>query len=169
MIYSPSQTKLKAVVTACVKCNKRPSRVGRTRCEKCAISNRATAVRKIAKRKAAGVCVACGKVPPDVGLFRCRPCLVEINRKTSDGFMKRKYGIGHAGKEAMYKKQGGFCAFCGLPLPPATRNCHIDHDHTTGAVRGLLHNDCNLMLGFYEKIGPRFFQCVKGYLGEGLQ
>jgi hypothetical protein len=160
---------VKVVVTRCVKCNKQPSRIGRTRCEKCALNNAKYLINARNRRIAAGICAACGKAPADKPFKRCRPCLVRISKKTSDGFMKRKYGIGHEGKEAMYKKQGGFCAFCGLPLPQATRKCHIDHDHTTGAVRGLLHNDCNLMLGFYEKIGPRFFECVRGYLGEGLQ
>jgi len=168
MIYSPSQTKLKAVVTACVKCRKRPSRVGRTRCEKCAVANQRYLVRTRERRVAAGLCASCGKAPADKPLKRCRPCLNRISKVTSDGFMKRKYGIGHEGKAELFKKQGGFCAFCGLPLS-LTKTCHIDHDHVTGAVRGLLHNDCNLLLGFYEKIGPRFFECVRGYLGEGLQ
>jgi hypothetical protein len=38
-------------------------------------------------------------------------------------------------------EQGGVCAICGNP--PKTRRLHIDHDHKTGKVRGLLCHRCN--------------------------
>lgn len=37
--------------------------------------------------------------------------------------------------------QGGGCAICGAT--PKTRRLHVDHDHKTGAVRGLLCLRCN--------------------------
>lgn len=37
--------------------------------------------------------------------------------------------------------QGGHCALC--PSTPKTRRLHVDHDHTTGTVRGLLCHRCN--------------------------
>lgn len=38
--------------------------------------------------------------------------------------------------------QGNVCALCGLPF---TRGDYpvLDHDHTTGHIRGVLHNTCN--------------------------
>jgi hypothetical protein len=42
---------------------------------------------------------------------------------------------------AMLERQHGVCAICGNP--PKTRRLDIDHDHRTGAVRGLLCHRCN--------------------------
>lgn len=43
--------------------------------------------------------------------------------------------------EAMLAAQDGHCALC--PATPKTRRLHVDHDHKTGAVRGLLCYRCN--------------------------
>lgn len=40
--------------------------------------------------------------------------------------------------------QHGGCAICGAP--PKTRRLHVDHDHRTGQVRGLLCMRCNRAL-----------------------
>jgi hypothetical protein len=40
--------------------------------------------------------------------------------------------------------QGGHCALC--PNTPKTRRLHVDHDHATGKVRGLLCHRCNRAL-----------------------
>lgn len=40
--------------------------------------------------------------------------------------------------------QDGHCALC--PSEPKTRRLHVDHDHKTGAVRGLLCFRCNFAL-----------------------
>jgi hypothetical protein len=44
----------------------------------------------------------------------------------------------------MLAEQGGGCAICGAP--PKTRRLHVDHDHKTGRVRGLLCHRCNRAL-----------------------
>lgn len=160
-----SQRVLKAISTRCTKCNKRPSVVGKPRCDKCIRDNKRYNDTAYERRIAAGVCTACGRNPADKPRKRCRPCIEKLNKVSLERFMRRKYGIGYKEKQALYRKQGGFCAFCGLLLP-MDKYCHIDHDHMTGAVRGLLHSQCNLLLGMYEKFGPRFFDCVKVYLGE---
>jgi Recombination endonuclease VII len=45
---------------------------------------------------------------------------------------------------AMLRVQGGGCAICGAK--PKTRRLHVDHDHATGQVRGLLCHRCNRAL-----------------------
>lgn len=48
----------------------------------------------------------------------------------------------------LYKKQNGRCAICPRELPEGfSKHIHIDHNHETGVVRGLLCGTCNLMLG----------------------
>lgn len=42
--------------------------------------------------------------------------------------------------------QGGLCAICLRELTPGNKT-HIDHDHATGALRGILCHHCNHMLG----------------------
>lgn len=57
-------------------------------------------------------------------------------------------------REELLIKQGGRCALCHLPCHP-DKAC-LDHDHTTGAVRGVLHSGCNALLGKVENNYKRF-------------
>jgi Recombination endonuclease VII len=60
-----------------------------------------------------------------------------------------KYGLSPEAFEAMLETQGNQCGACGLAFGESTRDDpHVDHDHATGAVRGLLCRRCNLALGF---------------------
>lgn len=74
--------------------------------------------------------------------LRCRPCGSLMMRA---GALKRKYGISLGDFEAMRIKAGNACEIC--KKPPTSRGLFIDHDHSTGAVRGLLCSACNRMLG----------------------
>lgn len=46
-------------------------------------------------------------------------------------------------------KQGGVCGICSKL--PGQRRLHMDHDHETLEIRGLLCFSCNTKLGFVEK------------------
>lgn len=64
----------------------------------------------------------------------------------------RKYRLRPADVVTLFKSQAGVCPICGSPIAlpgPAsnTMHVHVDHCHSTGRVRGLLCNQCNLMLG----------------------
>ena len=73
-------------------------------------------------------------------------------RKAADreGHLKRKYGITLADYDRMFDAQGGVCAICGEPRPEE-RTLHVDHDHETGAIRGLLCFRCNNALGDFRE------------------
>jgi hypothetical protein len=55
--------------------------------------------------------------------------------------LRRTYGITAEQYEQMLAGQGGVCAICGTP--PKSKRLHVDHDHKTGLVRGLLCWICN--------------------------
>lgn len=60
--------------------------------------------------------------------------------------LRRLYGITLAEFDAMVQAQGGACAICG----DTTKRLCVDHDHTTGKVRQILCNLCNVTLGSLE-------------------
>lgn len=60
---------------------------------------------------------------------------------------ERQFGIVHTEFLALLAAQGGVCAICGNGND-GPRQLSIDHDHQTGAVRGLLCDRCNPMLGY---------------------
>lgn len=60
--------------------------------------------------------------------------------------LKAKYGLTVDGYEAMLAAQGGRCAIC-RRRPRDGQALHVDHDHRTGQVRGLLCFTCNAALG----------------------
>src|SRR5690348_16969673 len=50
----------------------------------------------------------------------------------------RELGVSPADYDRMLEAQGGKCAIAGCNRTPKTRRFHVDHDHATGQVRGLL-------------------------------
>ena len=58
--------------------------------------------------------------------------------------LKKKYGITEQDYNDMLYAQDCCCAICGHS--PDERLV-VDHDHSTGLIRGLLCDPCNLMLG----------------------
>lgn len=57
----------------------------------------------------------------------------------------RRYGVSMDQIEEMERNQGGVCAICAQP-----GELVIDHDHVTGAFRGLLCDACNLGIGHFK-------------------
>ena len=58
---------------------------------------------------------------------------------------ERVYGITDEIYEQMLESQGNACACCRSPFGESRP--HIDHDHETGLVRGLLCRGCNVGIG----------------------
>lgn len=79
----------------------------------------------------------------------------------------RKYGVTpewYADKSA---EQDGACILCGH-VPPAgaikaASRLHVDHDHTSGAVRDLLCTRCNQGLGFFRD-NPALLRAAADYI-----
>jgi hypothetical protein len=69
-----------------------------------------------------------------------------VKRAERSAYLKRKYGISIDEYDAMLARQGGGCGVCGSS-PSDAISLHIDHDHRTGRIRGLLCFVCNSSLG----------------------
>ena len=74
----------------------------------------------------------------------------------------KKYGLTQEGYYAILDKQGGHCALC-----PATESGHnmtdlllVDRCHETDTVRGLLCQDCNLLLGCVKDKRKRLIAAI---------
>jgi hypothetical protein len=95
---------------------------------------------------------------------RSRP--IEAKRAAHRRF---NFGIEPEQFQALWDAQRGACALCDRPFPPtveeqyARREPQVDHDHLTGAVRGLLCRVCNTRLGALEKMTPDWLDRVAHY------
>lgn len=61
--------------------------------------------------------------------------------------LKGLYGITTDEYDDLVQRQGGVCRICSGPPVGRGAHLHVDHDHETGRVRGLLCTRCNLMIG----------------------
>ncbi len=62
--------------------------------------------------------------------------------------LKRLYGITLTQYNEILLGQGGACAICGgKETKGRSEHFHVDHDHATGKIRGLLCSGCNQGLG----------------------
>ncbi|MFE2230232.1 endonuclease VII domain-containing protein [Streptomyces kronopolitis] len=132
------------------------------RCRECVAEYGATYSRR--RRKALGktvreradvppghkLCRTCGEIKPhgewhrnatasDGLSTRCKACRAVQGRASH---LKRHYGLTVAERDTMLKEQFGICPICLEPGPK-----HVDHDHDTGKVRGVLCFNCNSALG----------------------
>ncbi len=72
--------------------------------------------------------------------------LKENRRRVKKHNLKTNYGLTIEQYDEMVRKSGGRCMVCGKK-PTGKKGLHVDHDHKTGKVRGLLCNKCNVALG----------------------
>ena len=83
----------------------------------------------------------------------CKPChntksketYTRLYGSTREYHLRRRYGITGAELNVKVQAQGGVCLLC--KERPAQ---HVDHDHLTGAVRGVLCSCCNQGLGSFR-------------------
>jgi hypothetical protein len=83
----------------------------------------------------------------------CKPChnakgkatYIRLYGSTREYHLRRRYGIGVVEFDAMVEAQGGVCALCRDRKPE-----HVDHDHLTKKIRGVLCSCCNQGLGNFR-------------------
>jgi hypothetical protein len=122
---------------------------------------------------------------------RCQPCHVKARREryqNDEGFRERLkanarnsyhreenwknkwkwttiqklYGISKEEFEALLITQDNGCAICRVAF---LKTPHVDHDHDSGVVRGLLCSRCNTMLG-HARDSIEILKAAIEYLGK---
>ena len=61
-----------------------------------------------------------------------------------------KYGLSKDEYTEMLEKQDHKCKICNTPLKDLKARLHVDHNHLTGKVRGLLCRACNHGVGNFK-------------------
>lgn len=80
--------------------------------------------------------------------------------------LKGKYKLTMEEFQALLAKQSEVCAICKTDnWGGRSNNPHVDHDHLSGEVRGLLCTNCNVGLGRF-KDSSTFLRSAADYLGD---
>ena len=147
----------------CKDCGVRPKLAGRHRCVVCAtrllpIGDRILErdrrlemiperlrVARVAERlwpRGSRWCAGCQSFVPlaDVAKngSRCKACQ---SAATHGAMIAKTYGLDASDYDELLRVQGGKCAVC--RARPKSKRLAVDHDHKSGAVRGLLCSRCN--------------------------
>ncbi len=81
---------------------------------------------------------------------QCKTCDAKRrigNSSVKNYHLKRDYGIDLAQYQLMQSEHNSCCAICGLSENDLGYSLCVDHNHVSGAVRGLLCKPCNLVVG----------------------
>jgi len=96
--------------------------------------------------------------------YRCKICnktSKDKNRDYSRKYLfKNRYNITEEQYELKAAQQDNRCAICGARV-----KLHVDHDHNTGAFRGLLCPNCNKAIGLF-KDNPDTLRSAAEYLED---
>jgi len=93
---------------------------------------------------------------------RVRRADPSVKRAERAGHLRRTYGITIEEYERLLASQGGGCAICGRQ-PRRDVSLHLDHDHESGQLRGILCFRCNNALGDFDD-DPALLQQAVSYL-----
>jgi len=84
----------------------------------------------------------------------CNNLAIQFVSKTNRGRqcysckeLQLKYGITTPERNKLKESQHHKCGICNEPL---TEKPHVDHCHTTGKIRGILCQNCNIGLGSFK-------------------
>ncbi len=86
--------------------------------------------------------------------------LIELKQKSQkrDYALRKKYGITLEQYEELFEKQHGKCVLCNKM---SGKRLSVDHNHKTGAVRGLLCFRCNYGIGYFKENILTFKKIIK--------
>ena len=91
----------------------------------------------------------------------CIECTKELKTEIR---LRKLFNISVDERDKILTFQNNSCAICGKPNN-TDRNLHIDHDHKTGLIRGMLCWFCNKALGYF-KDNPEFLRNAANYIDK---
>lgn len=111
-------------------------------CDVCGKEETITSTKKFTggNTRRSGMCKTC----------RNRSYYLADPNKHRNLLLQKRYGISLEEYHNLYKLQEGKCAICKTSSEEFSKNLSVDHNHTTGEVRGLLCVYCNNIVGIYE-------------------
>jgi uncharacterized protein (DUF983 family) len=80
--------------------------------------------------------------------INCQRAYTRSNAKR--GVLKHRYGLGVEEHAEMIAATGGACPICRSVFDDRVRFPAVDHNHRTGAVRGIICQSCNVGLGHLQ-------------------
>ncbi len=89
----------------------------------------------------------------------CKVCKAEFDKINH---IYRTYGLTNEVYKNMLRRQNNCCDLCGDPFTPKLKP-HVDHNHKTGQIRGLVCVHCNNVLG-YGREDPEIYQKAIDYV-----
>ena len=114
-------------------------------------------------------CTNCGESKPVSDFYKrknrpgglvseCKCCTISRNRSRYEGRKEeindkraaKLYNLTYDEVVRMRQEANGICKCCGRAGLHHHKRLVIDHDHTTGQVRGLICSRCNSILGFAQ-------------------
>jgi hypothetical protein len=114
---------------------------GKSKCQECLDAKKVLYHRHLAN----GVCPMHPRRKRAPGKTRCFECVERYKAEK----VKSRYGLTTSDVESLLAKQDNRCVICKLKLVKKA----IDHCHSTGKVRGILCNYCNVGLGqFFDSV-----------------
>jgi hypothetical protein len=90
--------------------------------------------------------------------WNCLPCawsytadelvsmIAQSRQVERDKYLRSKYGVSQDTFDRLLAAQGNGCACC-YTKTPGTHGWHVDHDHRTNLIRGILCGNCNTGIG----------------------
>lgn len=100
---------------------------------------------------------------------KSHPERVKVHNETSRLYQANskfgKYGITEDDYNDMFVSQNGKCGICGKHQTEIKAALHIDHNHKTGRVRGLLCSSCNFGIGHLQD-DIKILRCAILYLNK---
>ena len=124
------------------------------------------------------ICPRCNERERPSNRAYCKECKAEVEKNRYDSTrrltpdaeratkLRNMYGLSVVAFDELLADQGGGCAICET-TEPGGKNWHVDHDHETGKVRGILCVRCNAGIGMLDD-SPERLEVALDYLTRPL-
>lgn len=81
--------------------------------------------------------------------------------------LKKYYGLTHNEYDKLLENQNYCCALCKIQFLLKDKIC-VDHVKGTKVIRGIIHNNCNLFIGFANHDSQKLLRGVEYLTGSNL-